>query len=256
MSKIICGVQLYTLRRYLKKPENVAEVFRKVKELGADTVQVSGMCKVEPKLLDYMAKENGLTICCTHSPFNRIINDLDKLAEEHLAFGAGVIGLGMMPYAYREGGYKRLNEFIEILNVAADKLKQYNLKIAYHNHAFEWNKVDDSNVYDIMIDKTDKSVEFILDTYWVRFAGQTVTDYIEKLKDRITVIHLKDYKKKLLIPMMCEVGGGELDFNKILKTAEECNTKYAVIELDFSINPYKSLAKSMNYLKDNYINQP
>lgn len=253
MSKIICGVQLYTLRKYLNKVDNISAVLRRVKEMGAQTVQVSGMCPIDAKLLDKYTRDNQLSICCTHSPFNRIKNDIDRLAEEHLIYGCDIIGLGMMPKSYREDNFKRIDEFIDILNEASYKLKQYNINIAYHNHAFEFHKVKEEKVYDLLIDKTDNAVQFILDTYWVRFAGESIIDYVSRLNNRLPVLHLKDYKKVLFLPLMSELGRGEIDFVEILKTAENNGVRYAVIEQDFSFNPYKSVGISMNYLKDNYI---
>ena len=45
------------------------------------------------------------------------------------------------------------------------------------------------------------------------------------------------------------VGKGTLDFKSILETAEKCGVQNAVVELDFSPNPYKSVEFSMNTLK-------
>jgi sugar phosphate isomerase/epimerase len=96
-----------------------------------------------------------------------------------------------------------------------------------------------------MIEHTDPRVEFIPDTYWIRFAGKDIEEYLEKLKGRVNTLHLKDYKNKIFRA----VGKGTLDFKSILETAEKCGVQNAVVELDFSPNPYKSVEFSMNTLK-------
>lgn len=237
----------------MKKPYDVPAVLKSVKEMGAETVQVSGMCKMDAKILKLIIDDLNVHICCTHSPFERIQNDLDKLAKEHLTYGAKIIGIGMMPTKYRKNNFKLLPEFIKILNETAEKLKKYNMKIAYHNHAFEFKRVNGKCVYDILIENTSKEVEFIVDTYWLRFAKVSIIEYLEKLTGRVSILHLKDYKKKMGLPFMCEVGGGELSFMDILATAERIGVKYAVIEQDFSLRPYKALEKSMKYLQENYL---
>lgn len=252
MQRLKCGVQLYTLRKYTKQVDNIPEVFRRVKALGAETVQVSAMCPIDAEILNSIARDNALNICCTHSPFNRIKDDLYKLAEEHLIYGCKIIGLGSVPSVYKENNYQRFNEFLDVMNHSAETLKQYGMKLAYHNHNFEFKKLNDKRIYDILIENTE-DVNFILDTYWLRVAGVSIIDYIKKLSNRLPVLHLKDYKKKFFLPLMCELGRGELNFIDILKAAENSNSEYAVIEQDISINPYKSLEISMDYLKKNYM---
>jgi sugar phosphate isomerase/epimerase len=248
MKDIICGVQLYTLRKYGKTPEAVGEVFRKVSETGAKTVQVSGLCSVPAETLKRYSEETGMSICCTHSPFKRIREDLPRLAEEHLTMGSKIIGIGMMPGEFRSDGYKRLPEFIDFLNETSLKLQEYSLTLAYHNHNFEFHRFGEEVIYDKMIKETRPEVGFIMDTYWVKFAGASIEEYLGKLKGRLPVIHLKDYKKCVL-PLMKPLGKGILPFPEILDKAIEGGTKYAVFELDFSRNPYKAVEISMEYLK-------
>ena len=251
MRKIKIGTQLFSLRRYLQEESNVPKVFAKVKEMGAEVVQVSGMCAIDSKKLGEISKQYELPICITHSPIDRIKNDLERLAEEHLDFGCKNIGIGMMSSEYR-GSKEGLMSFIDLLNETSKKLAPYDMTIAYHNHHFEFNKYDDKIIYDMMIDNTDKAVQFIPDTYWIKVGGYVPQEYIKKLTGRINTLHLKDYKKTPGIPLFRAVGKGDIDFVDILKVAEEAGVENAVVELDLSPNPYKSMEYSLNYLKKIY----
>lgn len=51
MSQSVIGAQLYTLRNFLKTPEDIAKSLKKVKEIGYDAVQVSGVGPIDPKEL-------------------------------------------------------------------------------------------------------------------------------------------------------------------------------------------------------------
>lgn len=248
---MIFGVQLYSLRKYCRTPEGVAETFKKVKEMGAKTVQLSAICPMPAAELRRLSEENGLIICGTHTPFGRLSKELGKVAEEHLIFGSGIIGIGSMPNEFR-GSLDGVKRFVDFANETAERLKPYGLKFAYHNHQFEFEAAGDGQTYyDYMIQNTNPAVQFILDTYWVKFTGRDPVEYINKLKGRLDLLHLKDYQKVLGLPIMRAVGKGTIGFAEVIKAAKEAGTKFAVAELDISPNPIKSMQDSMEYINKN-----
>jgi sugar phosphate isomerase/epimerase len=244
------GVQLFSLRKYLTDENSYREIFGKVKDMGAEVVQISatGGSFIDSKVLDNISTEYDLPICITHAPFSRITGDLDKLCQEHLDFKCKNIGIGMMPSEFRTGNLDDIKRFVDILNETSEKLKAYDMTISYHNHWFEFNKIDGEIIYDYMIDNTNKEVLFIPDTYWIKFKNGDILGYLNKLKGRINTLHLKDYKKTLNIPLFRAVGKGILDFETILSVAENNDIPNAVVELDMSPNPLKSIKFSLEYL--------
>lgn len=249
-NKIEIGVQLYTLRRLCRTPEGVAKVIGNCARLGASTVQLSSICEMPAKQLRSIADGCGVSICATHSPFARITGDLDRLAEEHLIMGAEVIGLGMMPREYLKTP-DSLSRFIEIANTTAEKLKPYGLKFGYHNHFYEFRKFSGETKYDIML-RECPDVQFILDTYWVKFSGYEPVEYIAKLSGRLDLLHLKDYRKAFIGGKICDVGAGVLDFGEILAAAQSAGTKWAVIEHDFTREPYRTVENGINHFHSVY----
>lgn len=247
MSKLKIGIQLFSLRGHIKDVKSMEEVFRRVKIMGAEVVQVSGGAAIKSSDLKKLSINYNLPICITHSPFNRIVTDLDMLAEEHLEYNCYDIGIGMMPKEFRSGTFDNIKRFADILNTASQKLKKYDMRIAYHNHHFEFKKIGEGTIFDYLINNT--SADFIPDTFWIKVGGYEAVDYIKKLKGRITTIHLKDYKKTLGVPIFRTPGKGIFDFAKILKAAENCGAKNAVIELDISPNMYKSLSNGLKHIK-------
>ena len=250
MGSIELGVQLYTMRKLCKTPHGVKEVMERIAKLGAKTVQISSICEMNAGELRKIADDNDLTINGTHSPFERIKNNLDVLAEEHLVLGAEIVGLGMMPLAY-SSSEEGLRRFIDFAGETVEKLKPYGLKFGYHNHSGEFKKLGGKPKLDIMIESLPE-MQFILDTFWVKFAGYEPVEYIKKLKGRLNLLHLKDYKKTFFIPHIKDVGSGSLDFSEILKQAELTGTKWAVIEHDNTTKPYETIENSITYLKSIY----
>lgn len=239
------GIQLFSLRKYLKDEQGYNEVFVKAKQLGAQVVQLSGGKPVDAGYIKSLVDKYDLPVCITHDKFDRLENDLESVIAEHKIYGCNNMGIGMMPKKFRSGKIEDLDKFIRFLNDTAERLAKDGMTIAYHNHWFEFDTIDGNVIYDYMIENTDARVQFIPDTYWIRFTGNSVEKYLEKLSGRVNTLHLKDYKHKLFRA----VGKGTLDFKSILATAEKCGVQNAVVELDLSPNPYKSMQFSMNSLK-------
>lgn len=245
------GVQLYTLRKDLQQQENFPAVFERVKKMGAESVQVSATGPFDSKFLGKLAKDLDLHICATHSKFERIQNDLDKLAEEHLDFGCPQIGIGMLPAQFDKKSYDDICRFADILNETGEKLQAYNLNIAYHNHWFEFSKIQgEQTMFDVLLAKTAPHVNFILDSYWIKVGGEDPATYIDRFAGRIRVLHLKDYKKRFFVPLIKPLGKGTLDFPAILEHAKAAGVTDAVVELDISRKPYQDLETSIHYLNN------
>ena len=228
---MILGAQFYTLRNHTQTPEGIRETFRRVKEIGYDAVQISAIGKDIPaSLLRELSLEYGLPITCTHTAFDRIVNDTDRVIEEHKLFGCTEVGLGAMNGEFR-GSLANLEKFIALMAPAVEKIKKAGLTFGYHNHAFEFDPLEDGEgvIFDHLVAKTDWN--FILDTYWVAYAGGDPVDFIRRLEGRILNLHFKDMKTSPKGPI-CPVGQGVLDFAAIVRAAEETGIRFGLVEQD------------------------
>ena len=239
------GVQLFSLRKYLKDEQGYEKTFALCKDMGAQVVQLSGGKPVDAKFIASLVKKYDMPICITHDKFERLENDLDALIAEHKTYGCNNLGIGMMPKKFRTGKIEDLQKFVDFLNTTCEKLAKEGMTISYHNHWFEFDQIDGKTIYDYLIENTDERVTFIPDTFWIVFAGKDVCEYLDKLNGRVNTLHLKDYKHKIFRA----IGKGTLDFKTILKKAEEIGVQNAVVELDLSPNPIKSMKFSMKTLK-------
>ena len=242
------GVQMYTLRFMLKSPQATEEAFRRCRELGAQCVQAYPVPGVSPEFLRDLFQKYELPICTIHVPVERIQNDLDRLAEEFLTFGCTSIGIGSMPGEYRGKGLDGAKAFVVLLNEAVRKLQQYDMNVTYHNHAFEFKRYNGQTLFDFLVENTEPNVHFTPDVYWIKTGGYEPEAVIGKLSGRTEMMHLKDYKKGLFVPHMKEIGAGTLDFDSILRCAEQAGVRDAVIELDYARKPWKSLENSLRFL--------
>ena len=242
--------QLYTLRNFCKTAKDLEETFKKVKNIGYEAVQVSGIGPIDPVQVKEFADKEGLKIVATHVSYERIKNDFDALVKEHKLWDCKYIGLGGMPTQYRTSkeGFKIFaKEFSEV----ARRFHDSGLSFIYHNHKFEFEKFDGVMGMDILFNETDPEVfNFEIDTYWVQAGGANPTDWIKKVNGRMEVIHLKDMAIVSNNQVYAEIGEGNLNWNSILGASKEIGVKWYCVEQDECLrDPFESLAISFNYLK-------
>ena len=88
------GAQFYSIRNECKTPESLYNAMRKIKEIGYEVVQISGVCAIEAEKLKSFSDEFELPITSTHKPYDSIINDTENLIAYHKVINCPVIGLG------------------------------------------------------------------------------------------------------------------------------------------------------------------
>lgn len=243
------AAQLYTLREFLKTPEDIAKSMKKVREMGYQAVQVSGIGPIEPAALKRIMDDEGLTICATHVAFNRLRDETQAVIDEHKLWECEVVAIPSLPVEYRSGeGYL---QFAKEASELGKKFADAGIKLAYHNHAFEFERYGDRSGLEILFAESDpKYLEAEIDTYWVQAGGADPAVWIRRLKDRQTVIHLKDMTIKENKPIFAEVGEGNMNWSAILEACKEANIRWYIVEQDVcQRDPFESLAISLRNLQ-------
>jgi sugar phosphate isomerase/epimerase len=246
------AAQLYTVREFLKTPGDIAATLKKVKEIGYNAVQVSGMGPIDNKELKEMADREGLAICATHVPYADLTHDLDGVIEKHHIWNCQYVGLGGMPNEYRSSKEGYLT-FAKEASEIGRRLKDAGLKFIYHNHNFEYTKFDGKTGMDILLESSDPEVfDFEIDVYWVQAGGADPLEWIRKVEGRMKVIHMKDMA---VTPdreqRFAEIGEGNMNFRRILEASREIGVEWAPVEQDqcYGHDPFESLKISLEYLK-------
>lgn len=243
------AAQLYTIRDFAKTPEDIYASLKKVKQIGYNAVQLSGLGPIEPAQLKEYLTDLELDACVTHSPFSRIIEDTAALIAEHKLWNCNYIGVGSLPEQYRSlEGYR---EFVKLIRPAAQAIKDAGLKFVYHNHDFEFEPLEGKNLMERMAeDFTPDIYGFLVDTFWVQAGGASPAAFIEKYADFIEVVHLKDMTILGRQRAMAEVGHGNMDWDGIGKACQKAGVLYAAVEQDTcQRDPFESLGMSLAYLK-------
>ena len=243
------GAQLYTVRDYIQTEKDIERTLSMVAQMGYRTIQVSGMGKIEPQKLRSLCDKLNLQIVLTHNPWERILDDTDRLIEEHNILGCDYIGLGGMPMKYRSPWW--IDKFIEDFKEPARKIAAAGKLLMYHNHAFEFEKIEGKRFLETLAEAfSPKEMGFTLDTYWVQAAGGDVCWWLDFLKGRTPCVHLKDMTVCGQEQRMAPVGAGNMNFSAILEKIKELgDVKYLLVEQDDCYgDPFACLQKSFHYL--------
>lgn len=140
----------------------------------------------------------------------------------------------------------------EKMNKAAELCKKSGLKLAYHNHDFEFKPIDGTMLYDVLLKETEpKLVNFEMDIYWIVRAGQDPAEMIKAHPGRFPMWHIKDMDKSNH-ELNTEIGSGTIDFKKIFALSKVSGLKHIFMEQEnfTNIDPYKSITQSASYIKN------
>ena len=272
--KLPVGIQVYGLRDLLENtPENFKDVMQKVKDLGYDGVELAGLYGLEPEFVKKTLEEVGLTPLSAHVAFDEMMNDIDKVIADYSVIGVKYLVMPYMAEEYRPANPEGFKKFLPLLNEVGEKIHKAGMTFLYHNHDFEFVKLENGKWgYDEMFDSIPaENLQSELDTCWCDVATGEAPEFVKKYKERIPVVHLKDYIKKGEVKNMYKligieeeesegdtgyfgfrpVGFGQIIWEPVLDAAIEANANWVIVEQDehYELEPLECARRSREYLR-------
>jgi sugar phosphate isomerase/epimerase len=136
------------------------------------------------------------------------------------------------------------------LNRAGEAASRAGLRLAYHNHAFEFTQMENRLPYDVLLEATDPAhVLLELDLYWITKGGQDPLAYFARWPGRFRLVHVKDSAGP---PehRMADVGSGAIEWGRIFARRKQAGIEHFFVEHDDPPDPFASIAASHAYLSD------
>ena len=262
------ALQLYSVRANMA--EDFEGTLKKVKEMGYDGVEFAGLYGTSAADVKRMCEEIGLIPVSAHVPFTDMMAN-PSILETYAEIGCRYVVIPYLNDEYRPGKEK-FQEVIEGAKLLGKKAKDLGLQLAYHNHDFEFTKINGEYALDILYKEVSAELlQTQLDTCWVNVGGEDPVAYIRKYNGRAEMVHLKDFVGKQSENMYALIGidedeekntGGKFefrplgkgvqDFPAILSAAKDAGTKWVIVEQDSPSLGLDALAcakVSMDYLK-------
>lgn len=241
------GIQLYSVRDDMAS--DAKGTLAKLAALGIKQIESARSAKgnyygLTGKEMKEVCKDLDMTLRSGHIAIdNKWQQTMEQAAEADQEY---LICSSMPKSGQTLDNYKRT---AEIFNKSGEECRKMGLKFGYHNHDYEFDKVDGQVLYDILMDNTDpKLVHMELDLGWVVASGNDPFHYFEKYKGRFPLWHLKDMD--LQKKESTEFGKGGLDIAKLLQHRKDSGLKYFFIEQEeYAKTPLESIKYNMDYLE-------
>ena len=239
------GLQLYTVRNEMQV--SVERTLFEVGRIGYKEVEFAGYFGRPPRAIRQLLDRNGLKSPAGHtnldvlrSSWYRTLNDASEIGQKWLV----VPSLAESD----RNSIEALKRTAELLNRSGQDAKSYKVRVAYHNHDYEFQEVEGKRIIDVLLEETDPEyVDFEIDLYWITKAGGDPFDYFTRYPKRFPLVHVKD-SAGAPAHQMTEVGRGTIDFAKLFAVREQAGMKHFFVEHDNPAEPLSSVRTSYRYL--------
>ena len=197
------GVQVYTVRNELGK--DFSGTIKKVADIGYNYLELFNY--KEGKIYDLPVKEinsilsnNNIKTVSLHvgtganSPDQEatMVNNWERVVADAAEMDLEYLVCAYLASSERQtiDDYKKV---ADLFNTSGEVCKEYGIQFGYHNHAFEFEQIDNKIPYDLLLAQTDSDlVKMELDLYWIVKAGQDPIKYFKAHPGRFPLWHVKD----------------------------------------------------------------
>jgi sugar phosphate isomerase/epimerase len=223
------GIQLYTVRDLSRG--DFKGTLRKVAEIGYKHFEYAGYGNFSAAEIKAFTKELGVTACGTHEGIQNFEKDSGNVVSFNKTLGTPYVVVPSMPRNIRSGGASEIEKFATTLNKYGKLVKNAGMQLCYHNHSFEFEKVEDGRtIWDVLLNATNADlVKAEVDIAWVYNADVDPVGLLDQWGDRVKLLHMKDLdKNRKLAP----VGEGEIELEKVVAKAKQIGVDWYIVEQD------------------------
>ncbi|MFY0688537.1 MAG: sugar phosphate isomerase/epimerase [Cyclobacteriaceae bacterium] len=239
------GVQAYSVRQALSK--DFQGSMKQIADIGYQFIEGYGL-GLDGKLfgmspVDYknIVDDLGMKLISTHTTYFTP-KDAGKVIEAAGESGVKYLVIPYLDDALRDDYY----QIAANLNAVGELFKGSGIKFCYHNHAFEFEKMNGEIPLDILIKETDPElVSFEADLYWIKRGGYDPLTYLKQYPGRFSLFHVKDAAKNL---KQTTVGAGTLDFESLINAKNELGLEYYFVEDERTKDPFGNISKAFDHM--------
>ncbi len=248
--KMPIGFQAWTIKDKLAK--DFPGTLKMMADMGYKSIEMCSppgykdlgfgpLMKLSAKEMKKIINDAGLKYTSCHYGFDELRNNLD----ERIEFAKGVGQSQMVLSTFGLSGKATISDWLKAadeLNKFGEKTSKAGLQMGYHNHDGEFGKIDDTIIYDALMNQLDpKLVKMQFQVAVIRL-GFKASDYFKKYPGRFISAHLADWSptEKKAVPL----GKGVVDWKEFFASLKTGGVKNIFVEMDPS-----TFKESADYLK-------
>ena len=248
---MVIGLQLYSIRELITK-DNLWDILGKVKEAGFNAVEFAGYYDIPAEEFKTKLDEIGLEPYSSHVPYEHMRDKLDDVVEYSKGIGLSWV---ICPFAQTDT-LEQIEELAKVLIKTHKALEPHGIKVGYHNHAFEFQKIDGKFALDHLRELTeDYPIYFEIDCCWAQYGGVNPAEYLDVLGKRMGPVHFKDlnenYEEIEPHEINAIVGQGIVDFVGVFESMKKHDTLQngVIVEQEgFVGDPWEELTSAANWI--------
>ena len=243
---MIIAAQLYIFNKLSDLDAQISGLLRGLAAAGYESVEgMMGKAPHDAATLQAAGIAYGVTHLTPQNlePLEPLLDFLQKVSARH------VCSSGPLQWNARTADdYRRTAAF---LNAKGQRLREHGIRLHYHNHEFEFAKVNgEQTAIDLLLAELDPdAVTLCFDAGWAERAGQSAAEFLAQHGQRVHFLHLRDFRGTQSVPL----GQGDIDLAaQIALLPHLPNLEYLVVEQDPSADPLADMQASRRYLRDNF----
>jgi sugar phosphate isomerase/epimerase len=183
------AVQMYSLRAIDGFDAQLALARR----CGFDWIEAVGTHGLAPAQFARQVKAAGAQVGSMHVGLADLERDPLPLIEACGLTGCPLIVMPFLPLAMRPSTPAGWRDIGSRLRAIAATLGRSNLRLAYHNHDFEFLRYGSQTALEWVFEGSDEvELGWEADLGWITRAGAQADAWLDRLGDRLAAVHVKD----------------------------------------------------------------
>jgi sugar phosphate isomerase/epimerase len=239
------ALQLYTVRRLAAT--DLPGTLRAVAAAGYRAVEIAGLPATDAGELARLLNEAGLQAVAAHEGIEGLRNDVRAVIDRFTELRCPRVVVPWIPEADRRTA-DDVRRFAAELGGYGRSFAEQGIRLGYHNHAFEFEPLDGTSVWEVLLTALPPEVEIELDVYWAAVAGRDPATEIRAAADRVRLLHMKDLAPGPE-PHDAPAGEGNLAFPAIVEAARAAGVEWYIAEQDEPHEPLEDIATAFRYLE-------
>lgn len=243
------SLQMYTVRELSKSPDDYRTIVRAIADIGYVGIEAGPPKDMKPAEFRQFVEDLGMVISSswsvpTKDDLNKTLDLAEALGVKHLAGG------------WSADHFTTLDEVkntADHFQRAAELLAPHGIELCYHNHWWEFGKLQDAAGqsrygWDVLMELAP-SLNCEIDLYWASNFGEVdVPALVKRYAIRTPLVHAKDGPLVKGQPHTA-VGSGKFNVASALRATDPARLQWVVVELDEYVG---GIANVMDAVRESY----
>jgi sugar phosphate isomerase/epimerase len=244
------GFQSWIMRKSIE--EDFPGTLKKMAAMGYNSIEMCSppgyaktgfgpLEKLKASELKKIMKDEGFNCISCHYGFN----ELKEHTQERIAY-AKELGLQQMIVSMfglpKDATLSDWKKAADELNKLGEESKKAGIQMGFHNHNWEFEKLEGELIYDVLLRQFDPSLVKMQFQVSVISLGYKAADYFKKYPGRFISAHLYDWSGtgQELVPL----GKGKVDWKEFFDAAKVGGVKNYYVEMSDGLQESADFLKS------------